>query len=194
LHDGSFVFGTRRGGVVILNEPGEILQHLESKNPLIHPIILLTAKAASESKIEGLETGADDYLVKPFDSRELLARVKNLIAQRRKLRERFSREVVALKPSAIAVTPMDEQFLNRVKEIVEKHLGEEEFSVEDFAPEVGMSRVQLHRKLKALTNQSAGEFMLAMRHALCPLRKKKRPESEDPGPLGCEGEPQSLQA
>lgn len=126
------------------------------------PIILLTAMGGEENKLEGLQTGADDYLTKPFSSKELLARVKNLIAQRRKLRERFSREVV-LKPSEIAITSTDERFLNRVKEAVEKNLGDEEFSVEDLGREVGMSRVQLHRKLKALTNQSASEFILSMR-------------------------------
>ncbi len=126
------------------------------------PVLLLTAKAGEENKLEGLETGADDYLTKPFSSKELLARIRNLIAQRRKLRERFSREVV-LQPSAIAITSADERFLNRVKAAVEKNLGDEEFSVEDFGREVGMSRVQLHRKLKALTDQSAGEFILSMR-------------------------------
>ncbi len=126
------------------------------------PIILLTAKASRESKIEGLETGADDYLTKPFDAQELRVRVRNLIAQRRQLRERYTRELI-LKPSEIAVTPLDEKFLHRVKAAVEKHLGEEEFSVEDLAREAGMSRVQLHRKLKALTNQAASDFILSMR-------------------------------
>ena len=126
------------------------------------PIILLTAMGGEENKLQGLQTGADDYLTKPFSSKELLARVENLIAQRRKLRERFSREIV-LKPSEIAITSTDERFLNRVKEAVEKNLGDEEFSVEDLGREVGMSRVQLHRKLKALTGQSTGEFILSMR-------------------------------
>ncbi len=94
------------------------------------PVILLTAMGGEENKLEGLQTGVDDYLTKPLSSKELLARVKNIIAQRRKLRERFSREVV-LKPSAIAITSADERFLNRVREAVEKYLGDEEFSVEE---------------------------------------------------------------
>jgi len=142
------------------NELCQILKNDEKTSHI--PIILLTAKAARESKLEGLETGADDYLTKPFDAKELRVRVKNLIEQRRMLRERFSRELV-LKPGEIAITSLDEQFLNRVKAVVEKHLGEEEFSVEELAREAGMSRVQLHRKLKALTNQAAGEFILSMR-------------------------------
>lgn len=126
------------------------------------PVILLTAKAGEQNKLHGLKTGADDYLTKPFSSRELSLRVKNLIEQRRKLRERYSREVI-LKPAEIAITSMDEQFLNRVKEVVEEYLGDEDFTVEELGHEVGMSRVQLHRKLRALTNQSASQFILSMR-------------------------------
>ncbi|MEK9136739.1 MAG: ATP-binding protein, partial [Bacteroidota bacterium] len=126
------------------------------------PIILLTAKAGTENKIEGLETGADDYLTKPFDAKELLVRVKNLIDLRRKLRERFSVGQV-LKPGEIAVTSLDDQFLQKAMAIVEKQMCNEDFSVDDFAREVGMSRSQLHRKLTALTNQSAGDFIRYMR-------------------------------
>ena len=118
------------------------------------PIILLTAKAASENKIEGLEIGADDYLIKPFEPKELLARVKNLIDLRRKLRERFSASV-PLKPGEIAVSSIDDVFLKKVAAVVERRMGDENFSVEELGQEVGMSRSQLHRKLTALTNQSA---------------------------------------
>jgi DNA-binding response OmpR family regulator len=140
-----------------------LCQALKSEEKTSHiPVIMLTAKAGQESKLEGLETGADDYLTKPFSSQELLVRVKNLIEQRRLLRARFSREMI-LKPGDIAVTPRDEQFLIRVKAAVERNLGDEDFSVEHLSHEVSMSRTQLHRKLKALTGQSAGEFVLAMR-------------------------------
>ena len=126
------------------------------------PIILLTAKAASENKIEGLEIGADDYLIKPFEPKELLARVKNLIDLRRKLRERFS-ESVPLKPGEIAVTSIDDVFLRKVAAVVEQRMGDENFSVEELGQEVGMSRSQLHRKLTALTNQSPSDFIRYMR-------------------------------
>lgn len=126
------------------------------------PVILLTARAGEESKLAGLHTGADDYLTKPFNSRELRARVQNLIDQRRRLREKFSREIL-LKPGDISVSSLEEQFLNRVKRVVEEHLGDETFTVEALSREVGMSRVQLHRKLTALTGFSAGEFLLKMR-------------------------------
>ena len=121
------------------------------------PVILLTAKSSGESKVEGLETGADDYLIKPFDSSELKVRVKNLIEQRRKLRERFRREIT-LEPQNIAITSVDAKFLQRVIDAVEKHI-ESEFGVAELSNEVGMSRSQLHRKLRALTDRSPLEFI-----------------------------------
>jgi DNA-binding response OmpR family regulator len=126
------------------------------------PIILLTARAASDDKIEGLETGADDYLIKPFEPKELLARIKNLIDLRQKLRERF-KLTVPVKPGEVAVASMDEVFLSKVISAVEHHIGDELFSTEELAAEVAMSRMQLHRKLSALTNQSAGEFIRSLR-------------------------------
>lgn len=132
------------------------------------PIIILTALAGDEVKLKGLETGADDYLTKPFDNRELHVRVKNLIDTRRQLREKFSKEL-HLGPKKIAVTSMDEKFLERVMETVETHMGDPDFSMEKFGQQVGLSRMQLHRKLKALTNQSPGDFLRTMR-----LQRAKR--------------------
>jgi signal transduction histidine kinase/ligand-binding sensor domain-containing protein/DNA-binding response OmpR family regulator len=136
------------------------------------PIILLTAKAASENKIEGLEIGADDYLIKPFDPKELLARVKNLIDLRRKLRDRFSTSA-PLRPGEIAVTSMDDAFLRRVMAVVEQYIGDEGFTVEQLGHEVAMSRAQLHRKLTALTDLSASEFIRYVRlHRAMDMLKK----------------------
>lgn len=126
------------------------------------PIILLTAKAGTESKIKGLETGADDYLVKPFDGKELLARVRNLIELRRRLREKFEKTKV-LKPGEIAVKSMDDVFLKKAMDVVERHMGDEKFSIEQFSGEMNMSRVQLHRKITALTNHSARDFVRYLR-------------------------------
>ena len=126
------------------------------------PIILLTAKAATENRIEGLEIGADDYLVKPFEPKELTARVKNLIDLRKKLRQRFG-ESSPLRPGEIAVSSIDDVFLRKAAAVVEQRMGDESFSVEDFGREVGMSRSQLHRKLTALTNQSPSDFIRYMR-------------------------------
>jgi signal transduction histidine kinase/ligand-binding sensor domain-containing protein/CheY-like chemotaxis protein/AraC-like DNA-binding protein len=126
------------------------------------PLILLTARAETADKIEGLETGADDYLVKPFAAAELLVRIKNLIDSRRELREHFSRQIT-LEPAAIPINSVDEQFLQRVMQIIEAHMGDHSFGVEAFCREAGMSRMQLFRKLKALTNHSPGDFIRIMR-------------------------------
>jgi AraC-like DNA-binding protein len=88
--------------------------------------------------------------------------VKNLIEQRRKLRERFTREV-KLQPRDIAITSADEVFLQKAIGLIEKHMSDSDFCVETFVHEIGMSRVQLHRKLKALTDQSATEFVRTIR-------------------------------
>ncbi|MBL7798901.1 MAG: tetratricopeptide repeat protein [Saprospiraceae bacterium] len=122
------------------------------------PVVLLTARAGQESKIEGLETGADDYLTKPFDSRELLTRAQNLVRQREALRKQFSRTVV-LKPQEIALTSTDERFLQRIQQSLDDNLGNDQFSVEELASAVGMSRSQLHRKLTALIDQPPVEFI-----------------------------------
>ncbi|MBW1895286.1 MAG: response regulator [Deltaproteobacteria bacterium] len=143
------------------------------------PLILLTARATREDKIEGLETGADDYLSKPFDVNELLVRVKNLIEQRRKLRERFSREIF-LGPEAIAVSSADEVFLKKAIAITQKHLTEPEFNVNKFSNEIGFSRSQLHRKMLGLTNLVPNHFIriLRLHHAKQLLDKKVATVSE----------------
>lgn len=137
----------------------EVTKALKKQEKTSHiPIILLTAKAGVENRITGLETGADAYVPKPFSSEELHARIKNLIDGRIKLKEKFSRSL-AIKPQVIAEPSMEEKFLIRVKGIVDKFLGDENFSVEQLSKEVGMSRAQLHRKLIALTGVSASRFV-----------------------------------
>ena len=126
------------------------------------PVILLTAKASPESKIEGLETGADDYLTKPFSSTELSVRIKNLLEQRKKLRERFSKEI-KVEPASIAVTSLDNEFLQKAFDVAEKNLANTEFNSEAFAKEMFVSRSQLHRKLLAITSQAPGEFLRTFR-------------------------------
>jgi signal transduction histidine kinase/AraC-like DNA-binding protein len=137
----------------------ELCRNIKSDEKTSHiPIILLTAKSSIDNKLEGLETGADDYLTKPFNISELQIRVSNLIEQRRKLRERFRKEIL-LEPKEIAVTSAEEKFLYRISNIIEKHISDYKFSVDTFANEAGMSRMQLHRKLNAVTGQSAGDFI-----------------------------------
>ena len=126
------------------------------------PIILLTARAGTENRIEGLEKGADDYVIKPFVARELLARVKNLIALRETLRKRFSSERL-LKSAELLVPSMDQGFLQKAMEIVDRHMSDEGFGIDDFSREIGLSRTQLHRKLVALTDCSARDFLRRLR-------------------------------
>ncbi len=126
------------------------------------PVILLTARADLESKIGGLEIGADDYITKPFDSKELLARVKNLIDQRRQLRKKFSAGVV-LKPGEVAVTSLDDALLKKIMQVVEKNIGNESFSVDDLARDASLSRRHLYRKLEALTNLAPSVFIQYIR-------------------------------
>mgnify|MGYP000515985735 CR=1 FL=1 len=141
----------------------ELCEQVKSDEKTSHiPIILLTSKAEINGRIKGLETGADDYLTKPFNTYELLVRIKNLIDQRKKLREKFSKEIT-LEPKDVTVTSTDEKFLNRVIEIIEKNLSNENFSAEDFAESVGMSKTHLNRKLNALLDSSANEFIRTYR-------------------------------
>jgi len=138
----------------------ELCRRLKEDERTSHiPVILLTARVESESRLTGLRTGADDYLAKPFDPRELRVRIENLITQRRKLRERFAHLIVNLEPSAMPVTSADERFLRRAREVVEEHLADPDFKVDTFCREIAMSRAQLHRKLKAVTGQSTREFI-----------------------------------
>ena len=126
------------------------------------PIILLTAKADRQSKLTGLETGADDYLSKPFDAEELQLIVRNRIEERQKMQERFSREIT-LEPRSISLTSLDEQFLSKVLDIIEDHMDDENFTVENLSREGGFSRVQFYRKIKALTDQSPSQFLRTIR-------------------------------
>ncbi|MGZ5287290.1 MAG: response regulator transcription factor, partial [Flavisolibacter sp.] len=122
------------------------------------PVILLTAKAGQGHKLEGLNTGADDYLTKPFDAPELLSRMQNLVLQRKLLRKKFAGEII-LKPSEVAVNSVDDVFLQKLMATVETNMGEDDFGVEELSRAMAMSRSQLHRKLIALTGQTPTEVL-----------------------------------
>lgn len=126
------------------------------------PVILLTAKASGENKIEGLETGADDYLTKPFDTRELKVRINNLIEQRKRLQEKFRNEFT-VSPRDITVTSIDEQLVEKAINVVENNISDTNFDTSIMAKEMGISRTLLHTKLKALTGLSTGEFIRTIR-------------------------------
>ena len=126
------------------------------------PIILLTAKSDSEDKIEGLLTRADDYITKPFVPRELLVRVMNLIESRLQLRKKYKKEG-KLRPEDIAVNSVDEKFLIHLIAEVEQNMSDDRFGVEQLSDLLAMSRSQLHRKLKALIDQSPNQFIRSFR-------------------------------
>ncbi|HEX9656379.1 MAG TPA: two-component regulator propeller domain-containing protein [Bacteroidota bacterium] len=141
----------------------QLCHALKSNEKTSHiPVMLLTARAAEESRIEGFETGADDYLVKPFHSREMKVRVANLIRSREEMRKRF-REEVLVKPTGVVVTSVNADFIRKAMAVVETHLAEESFGVQALSDELAMTPRQLHRKLTALVNQSPNEFIRSFR-------------------------------
>ncbi len=158
------------------NELTRILKNDEKTSHI--PIILLTAKSEQQSRLDGLETGADDYLTKPFNTKELIIRIKNLIRIRQKLQEKYSKVdfVPVKKDEERKLSNLEEQFISKVMEVIENHISEEEFSIEQFSKEVGMSRVQLHRKLKALSGKSASHYLRSVR-----LSKAKQMIKEQKG-------------
>ncbi|GAB3506193.1 hypothetical protein GCM10027341_38800 [Spirosoma knui] len=123
------------------------------------PIILLTAKASIDSRLEGLSAGADDYLTKPFHVRELQLRVGNLLEQRRRLRERVQASLTSLDtrpPDALETVP--DPFLGQLYTLIEAHLDQSDFGIEQLAQALGISRSYLFRKVKALTSMSVSEL------------------------------------
>ena len=141
----------------------ELCEKIKTDERTSHiPVVLLTARAEKNDKIEGLKTGADDYLIKPFDPHELQVRINNLIEQRKKLRERFLKEIVS-NTEETSTFSIDEKFIHRLTTLCNKNLSNANFSVESLASEIGYSRSQLHRKLKGLTGQSSSEFIKTIR-------------------------------
>ena len=126
------------------------------------PVILLTAKAGDENELTGIDVGADDYITKPFNQKILKSKTASLVELRKKLQSRYSQEVI-LKPKDIAITSVDEKFLERVQTILDEKLVESTFTTEEFSKNIHMSRMQLHRKLKALTGLSTSEFLRSQR-------------------------------
>ena len=128
------------------------------------PIILLTAKVDQLSKIEGLSLGADAYLAKPLDRVELFTRIKKLVELRNRLREKY--QLIPQTSYPTSGNP-DEKFLQRIREIIEESIGDHQLGVEDICRRAGVSRTQLHRKLRALVNLSTSQMIrkIRLRHA-----------------------------
>jgi len=126
------------------------------------PLILLTAKVTTEDALEGLNTGADAYITKPFDTKILRSTVKNLLESRKQLRDKYSKSVT-LEPAGITITSVDEKFIKKAIAIVEKHISDPDYSVDMFSKEIGMSRSHLHRKFNGLAGVSPSGFIRTLR-------------------------------
>lgn len=122
------------------------------------PIILLTAKATIQSKIEGIELGADDYIEKPFSTEYLLARIANLLSNQEKLRQAFTSSPF-INAQTIALTKADEAFLEKLTEVIKSNISEPEFNVDILAEKMNMSRSSLHRKIKGIAQITPNEFI-----------------------------------
>ena len=135
------------------------------------PVILLTARALEKHQIEGYESGADAYITKPFSPELLLARIDNLLQSRHQLKDLWgmkpATEAVAqpVEVAAAAPAPIEDAFISRFKTVVEKRLSDSNLSVEDLASDMGLSRVQLYRKVKALTGSSPIDLLRKARLA-----------------------------
>lgn len=126
------------------------------------PVIILTARITDDQKIEGLNTGAVDYITKPFSFELLLSRIKSLMSQQESMRKLFQKQI-EINPKEISATPVDEQFIARALEIVEQHIAESEFSVESLSRALFMSRVALYKKLLSLTGKTPLDFIRSIR-------------------------------
>jgi DNA-binding response OmpR family regulator len=138
------------------------------------PIILLTARNEEKNKIEGLEADADDYITKPFSPTYLKFRIQNLIKTRIKLKELFSKGH-ELNTSIITKNYADEKFMEKTLKIIETNLSDPEFGVEEFVNQIGMSRMNLYRKITGLTGLSAREFIknIRLKHAARLIAQKQ---------------------
>ncbi|MCB0642033.1 MAG: response regulator, partial [Phaeodactylibacter sp.] len=141
----------------------EMCRQLKTNLATSHiPVLLLTARTTLNDRLEGLETGADDYISKPFHPNEIRLKVHNRVAQRRRMRAHFG-ESRDFAPKEITVTSADEAFLHQLIALVEANIDNPEFKIEQFAQELAVSRALLFTKIKALTNFTPKNFLKSFR-------------------------------
>lgn len=141
----------------------ELCKKIKSDIDTCHiPVVLLTARTALEHKLEGLNTGADDYIVKPFDTNILLARCRNLINNRIVLQEKFTQQP-QLSAQVFATNELDKEFMDKALKIIEDNLENCEFSATIFAQEMAIARTKLFVKVKAITGQTPNDLIVTMR-------------------------------
>lgn len=151
--------------LMLKNESGyTVVKTLKSDIRTSHiPIIILTAKTSLEDKLEGIRLGADDYITKPFNFSLLHERVNTLLLNREKLREHYSIELPIEHTSETASPRLDKRFVNEFTAVVEKNVSNSVFGVPDICEELGLSRVQLYRKVKAILGYSVSDYITGVR-------------------------------
>jgi YesN/AraC family two-component response regulator len=141
----------------------ELCSTIKQDQQLSHiPMILLTASSSSENKIKGLESGADDYISKPFDKDVLVARIANLLQNRSNLQSYFY-NTITLKSVNVTISDEYKHFLEKCIEIVEQHITDENFNIKTLASEIGMSHSNLYRKIKSLSGYTVNSFIRYIR-------------------------------
>ncbi len=141
----------------------ELCERLKTDQKTSHiPVVLLTARQSEELKITSYETGADDYITKPFSTATLQARIRNLIESRQKLRQLFDKST-GYNTQVIAVNHLDKQFMEQLVTRIHENMASVTFDAEELASMMNMSRPQLNRKIKSLTDKTTKEFVLTVR-------------------------------
>lgn len=141
----------------------ELCAQIKSNLKTSHiPVVLLTSRTSLLYKVEGLESGADDYISKPFDVKEFQLRIRNLIQSTQRMRTKFS-ETDSFSPNKIAITSIDEELLKRAIQIVEENISNHQFDIATFCTQLGVSRTLLFTKIKAWTNFTPNDFIQEMR-------------------------------
>ncbi|MNL39347.1 Transcriptional regulatory protein AfsQ1 [compost metagenome] len=141
----------------------ELCRKLKSDERTSHiPVILLTARSSYIHQINGLETGADAYVIKPFNIKMLQLNVHNLLVARENIRNRFA-QVVRLEPKKLFINTSEQNFLAKIMQIIEDEMENVDFDVPTLSSKIGMSQPVLYKKIRALTNLSVNEFIKSMR-------------------------------
>ena len=141
----------------------EFCKQLKSSSKTSHlSVLLLTARSEDADKIKGLEIGADDYLIKPFNQEELKLRIHNILKSRQVLREKYSKNIFS-DISDYASNATDEAFIKKLNDLIKEKISEADFDRNDLANELGLSLSNLYRKIKSLTNMSPSEYIKSIR-------------------------------
>jgi YesN/AraC family two-component response regulator len=141
----------------------EVTKRLKSDFQSSHiPIILLTAHSSVEHQVEGIQSGADAYIIKPFSTKYLMARIIKLIEQREKLQQKFSQEP-GIGLTTICTTDKDKAFIDKIHSIIDTNLNNPDFSVDAFAQSTNLGRTMLYKKVKGITGYSPNEYVRIIR-------------------------------